>query len=127
MLFRRFPEGELIAKALCNGKRDDNGNLTLIIRFLKPSQVKGVDTDAFLRNQHLSMHIHENSVLGYRGLLGKSYCDFVPLNLELKILTKPLKDCDKLEILRRFHPHVASSRSATSLAHKRVHKKYSTP
>lgn len=40
-------------------------------RFLKPSQVKGVDTDAFLRNQHLSMHVHENSVLGYRGLLGK--------------------------------------------------------
>lgn len=41
-------------------------------RFLKPSQVKGVDTDAFLRNQHLATQIHENSVLGYRGLLGKT-------------------------------------------------------
>lgn len=40
-------------------------------RFLKPSQVKGVDTDAFLKNQQLAMNIHENSVLGYRGLLGK--------------------------------------------------------
>lgn len=42
-----------------------------IDRFLKPSQVKGVDTETFLKNQQLAMNIHENSVLGYRGLLGK--------------------------------------------------------
>ena len=42
-----------------------------VCRFLKPSQVRGVDTEAFLRQQQLSMHIHENSVLGYRGLVGK--------------------------------------------------------
>ncbi|CAO1318729.1 unnamed protein product [Diamesa hyperborea] len=42
-------------------------------RFLKPSQVKGVDTDMFLRNQHLAMHVHESSVLGYRGLLGNPH------------------------------------------------------
>lgn len=42
-------------------------------RFLKPSQVRGVDTEAFLRQQQLSMHIHENSVLGYRGLVGNPH------------------------------------------------------
>uniref|UniRef100_A0A182JKG4 ITPR-interacting domain-containing protein n=1 Tax=Anopheles atroparvus TaxID=41427 RepID=A0A182JKG4_ANOAO len=41
--------------------------------FLKPSQVRGVDTEAFLRQQQLSMHIHENSVLGYRGLVGNPH------------------------------------------------------
>ncbi|XP_052860005.1 uncharacterized protein LOC128267243 [Anopheles cruzii] len=42
-------------------------------RFLKPSQVRGVDTEAFLRQQQLSMQIHENSVLGYRGLVGNPH------------------------------------------------------
>lgn len=38
--------------------------------FLKPSQVRGIDTEEFIRQQRLASHIHENSVLGYRGLVG---------------------------------------------------------
>ncbi|EAT38692.1 AAEL009443-PA [Aedes aegypti] len=47
----------------------NNSSSNILARFLKPSQVRGVDTEAFLRQQQLSMHIHENSVLGYRGLV----------------------------------------------------------
>lgn len=40
-------------------------------RFLKPSQVQGIDTEAFMRQQQVANNIHEQSILGYRGLVGK--------------------------------------------------------
>jgi len=44
--------------------------ISSIFSFLKPSQVRGIDTEAFLRQQQLAMNLHEHSVLGYRGLVG---------------------------------------------------------
>uniref|UniRef100_A0A182TBJ4 ITPR-interacting domain-containing protein n=1 Tax=Anopheles maculatus TaxID=74869 RepID=A0A182TBJ4_9DIPT len=55
-------------------------------RFLKPSQVRGVDTEAFLRQQQLSMHIHENSVLGYRGLVA----DYEKLHILQRFQSRPM-------------------------------------
>jgi hypothetical protein len=42
-----------------------------MLKTVKFSQVKGVDTEAFLRQQQLAYQIHENTVLGYRGFQGK--------------------------------------------------------
>jgi hypothetical protein len=44
-------------------------------RFLGPSQVRGVDTEQFLRQRQVAQTLHENSVLGYRGLIG----EYLPL------------------------------------------------
>lgn len=41
-------------------------------RFLKPSQVRGIDTEAFMRQQLIASNIHEQTILGYRGLVGKN-------------------------------------------------------
>lgn len=40
-------------------------------RFLKPSQVPGIDTEAFMRQQQIACNLHEQSILGYRGLVGE--------------------------------------------------------
>lgn len=40
-------------------------------RFLKPSQVPGIDTEAFMRQQQIASNLHEQSILGYRGLVGE--------------------------------------------------------
>lgn len=74
LLEARKPDAEAILVNLGFGPQGNDDVLSKIPkRFLKPSQVKGVDTDSFLKNQQLSMNIHENSVLGYRGLLGNSH------------------------------------------------------
>lgn len=44
-----------------------------IFRFLKPSQVRGNDTEQFIRQQQVANNLYEQSILGYRGLVGKFY------------------------------------------------------
>lgn len=44
--------------------------MIVFLRFLKPSQVRGIDTEAFLRQQLIASNIHEQAILGYRGLVG---------------------------------------------------------
>ncbi|XP_058838457.1 uncharacterized protein LOC131694095 isoform X1 [Topomyia yanbarensis] len=75
LLNARKPDPEKILLNLGFGPAPHSGDVLSKIpkRFLKPSQVRGVDTEAFLRQQQLSMHIHENSVLGYRGLVGNPH------------------------------------------------------
>ncbi|XP_055536388.1 uncharacterized protein LOC129725033 isoform X2 [Wyeomyia smithii] len=75
LLNARKPDPERILLNLGFGPAPHSGDVLSKIpkRFLKPSQVRGVDTEAFLRQQQLSMHIHENSVLGYRGLVGNPH------------------------------------------------------
>ncbi|XP_053686726.1 uncharacterized protein LOC128736278 [Sabethes cyaneus] len=75
LLNARKPDPERILLNLGFGPAAHSGDVLSKIpkRFLKPSQVRGVDTEAFLRQQQLSMHIHENSVLGYRGLVGNPH------------------------------------------------------
>lgn len=75
LLNARKPDPERILLNLGFGPAPHSTDILSKIpkRFLKPSQVRGVDTEAFLRQQQLSMHIHENSVLGYRGLVGNPH------------------------------------------------------
>ncbi|CAO1353741.1 unnamed protein product [Diamesa serratosioi] len=75
LLEARRPDAETILINLGFGPAQGSEDILSKIpkRFLKPSQVRGVDTDTFLRNQHLAMHVHESSVLGYRGLIGNPH------------------------------------------------------
>lgn len=75
LLEARKPDAEAILVNLGFGPVQGSDDVISKIpkRFLKPSQVRGVDTESFLKNQQLSMNIHENSVLGYRGLLGNPH------------------------------------------------------
>ncbi|XP_065087788.1 uncharacterized protein olf186-M isoform X2 [Ochlerotatus camptorhynchus] len=66
-------------------------------RFLKPSQVRGVDTEAFLRQQQLSMHIHENSVLGYRGLVGNPH---IPPSMIVAKIMERFQENDRGRLVR---------------------------
>ncbi|KAL5291682.1 hypothetical protein ACFFRR_010843 [Megaselia abdita] len=84
LLEARKPDPEAILINLGFGPVEPENVLDRIPkRFLRSSQVKGINTDEFVRQQHLATQLHDHSVLGYRGLL----------------------DFDKELILQRFHPH----------------------
>ncbi|XP_055373312.1 putative uncharacterized protein DDB_G0291812 isoform X2 [Condylostylus longicornis] len=84
LLESRKPDPETILINLGFGPIDSEDILAKIPkRFLKPSQVRGIDTEAFLRRQQLMNSIHDHSVLGYRGLI----------------------DPEKAYILQRFRVH----------------------
>lgn len=87
---------------------------------MKPSQVKGVNTEAFVNQQKVAIQVHDNSVLGYRGLVGEFLFILFLIQFYLRINKKnclfnknkkpnPLfclsEDNNKLQILQRFHPH----------------------
>ncbi|GAB0094656.1 hypothetical protein DMENIID0001_099780 [Sergentomyia squamirostris] len=74
LLEARKPDAETILINLGFGPVQSEDILSRIPkRFLKPSQVRGIDTDAFLKHQQLANHLHEHSVLGYRGLVGNPH------------------------------------------------------
>lgn len=98
-------------------------------RFLKPSQVRGIDTEAFMRQQAIATNLHEQSILGYRGLTGKTdiniFCHLekknciklIDLNDHLIFISFSLSlfhkmnfdglslSDDRMQILQRFQPH----------------------
>ncbi|XP_013118996.1 protein ITPRID2 [Stomoxys calcitrans] len=55
-------------------------------RFLKPSQVRGIDTDAFIKRLQLAHSLADHSVLGYRGLTGNP--DAPPSHIVAKIMER---------------------------------------
>lgn len=67
-------------------------------RFLKPSQVPGIDTEAFMRQQQIACNLHEQSILGYRGLVGE--LTFVSVLLKLPIYSKIKKNWKKCATFR---------------------------
>ncbi|XP_055702669.1 uncharacterized protein LOC129801526 isoform X2 [Phlebotomus papatasi] len=74
LLEARKPDAETILINLGFGPVQSEDILSRIPkRFLKPSQVRGIDTDAFLKQQQLANHLHDHSVLGYRGLVGNPH------------------------------------------------------
>lgn len=72
LLESRRPDAETILINLGFGPVQSDDVLSrLPKRFLKPSQVCGIDTEDFLKQQQLATTLHEHSVLGYRGLVGE--------------------------------------------------------
>ncbi|XP_055322184.1 uncharacterized protein LOC129578100 isoform X2 [Sitodiplosis mosellana] len=83
LLDARKPDSEAILRQLGFGPAHQEDLLSRIPkRFLKPSQVRGIDTEAFMRQQAIATNLHEQSILGYRGLTD-----------------------DRMQILQRFQPH----------------------
>lgn len=106
-----------------------NFPLSFLHRFLKPSQVHGIDTEAFMRQQQIATNLHEQSILGYRGLTGKEqktvgkcgrfllflfqFIEFIALTFfsfsrqKKKKLSTQMVCCsdDRMKILQRFQPH----------------------
>lgn len=58
---------------------------------MKPSQVKGVNTEAFVNQQRVAIQVHDNSVLGYRGLVGEFFFVLFLIQFYLRINNK--KNC----------------------------------
>lgn len=82
LLESRKPDAETILINLGFGPvQSDDIMSKLPKRFLKPSQLNGIDTDTFVKNQQIATSLHEHSVLGYRGLVG----EWRPLGLGLAI------------------------------------------
>lgn len=87
LLEARKPDPEAILINLGFGPVQSEDILSKIPkRFLKPSQVKGNDTEAFVRQQLLANHLHDHSVLGYRGLVGNP--DVPPSHIVANIMKR---------------------------------------
>ncbi|XP_053665092.1 uncharacterized protein LOC128714242 [Anopheles marshallii] len=114
LLNARKPDPEKILLNLGFGPAPHSTDVLAKIpkRFLKPSQVRGVDTEAFLRQQQLSMHIHENSVLGYRGLVGNPHIP--PSMIVAKIMERFQENDTKTRLTATGVPLLQSSDSRNS-------------
>uniref|UniRef100_A0A336MBJ0 CSON014752 protein n=1 Tax=Culicoides sonorensis TaxID=179676 RepID=A0A336MBJ0_CULSO len=80
----RKPDPEAILRACGFGPpRQEDVISRIPKRFLKPSQVRGIDTNEFLKRQKFANHLHDSSNLGYRGLIGNPHIR--PSNIVSKI------------------------------------------
>ncbi|KAL9913421.1 ki-ras-induced actin-interacting protein-IP3R-interacting domain olf186-M [Glossina fuscipes fuscipes] len=87
LLEARKPDPEAILINLGFGPLGSEDILSRIPkRFLKPSQVKGIDTNAFIKRLQLANSIGDHSVLGYRGLTGNP--DIPPSHIVAKIMQR---------------------------------------
>uniref|UniRef100_A0A1A9WHD9 ITPR-interacting domain-containing protein n=1 Tax=Glossina brevipalpis TaxID=37001 RepID=A0A1A9WHD9_9MUSC len=87
LLEARKPDPEAILINLGFGPLGSEDILSRIPkRFLKPSQVKGIDTNAFIKRLQLANSIGDHSVLGYRGLTGNP--DVPPSHIVAKIMQR---------------------------------------
>lgn len=87
LLEARKPDPEAILINLGFGPAQSEDVISKIPkRFLKPSQVRGIDIETFLRQQQMANHLHDHSVLGYRGLLGNP--DIPPSLIVAKIMER---------------------------------------
>ncbi|XP_037954059.1 uncharacterized protein LOC119684163 [Teleopsis dalmanni] len=87
LLEARKPDPEAILINLGFGPVGSEDILSRIPkRFLKPSQVRGIDTDAFVKRLQLASNLADHSVLGYRGLTGNP--DIPPSTIVAKIMQR---------------------------------------
>ncbi|XP_018790423.1 PREDICTED: myb-like protein I [Bactrocera latifrons] len=87
LLEARKPDPEAILINLGFGPVGSEDILSRIPkRFLKPSQVRGIDTEAFVRRLQLASNLADHSVLGYRGLTGNP--DIPPSRIVAKIMQR---------------------------------------
>lgn len=87
LLEARKPDPEAILINLGFGPVGSEDILSRIPkRFLKPSQVRGIDTEAFIKRLQLAHTLADHSVLGYRGLTGNP--DVPPSHIVAKIMER---------------------------------------
>lgn len=87
LLEARKPDPEAILINLGFGPVGSEDILSRIPkRFLKPSQVRGIDTEAFIKRLQLANTLADHSVLGYRGLTGNP--DIPPSHIVAKIMER---------------------------------------
>ncbi|EDW35429.1 GL17228 [Drosophila persimilis] len=87
LLESRKPDPEAILINLGFGPVGSEDMLSRIPkRFLKPSQVPGIDTEAFVQRLTLASSLADSSVLGYRGLIGNP--DMPPSSIVAKIMER---------------------------------------
>ncbi|XP_030388614.1 uncharacterized protein LOC115634832 [Scaptodrosophila lebanonensis] len=87
LLESRKPDPEAILINLGFGPIGSEDILSRIPkRFLKPSQVRGIDTEAFVKRLQLASSLADSSVLGYRGLTGNP--DMPPSSIVAKIMER---------------------------------------
>lgn len=87
LLESRKPDPEAILINLGFGPIGSEDILSRIPkRFLKPSQVRGIDTEAFVKRLQLASNLADHSVLGYRGLTGNP--DMPPSSIVAKIMQR---------------------------------------
>lgn len=87
LLEARKPDPEAILINLGFGPVGSEDILSRIPkRFLKPSQVRGIDTEAFIKRLQLANTLADHSVLGYRGLTGNP--DVPPSHIVAKIMER---------------------------------------
>uniref|UniRef100_T1PGD1 ITPR-interacting domain-containing protein n=1 Tax=Musca domestica TaxID=7370 RepID=T1PGD1_MUSDO len=87
LLEARKPDPEAILINLGFGPVNSDDILSRIPkRFLKPSQVRGIDTEAFIKRIQLAHTLADHSVLGYRGLTGNP--DAPPSHIVAKIMER---------------------------------------
>lgn len=87
LLEARKPDPEAILINLGFGPAGTDNILSRIPRrFLKPSKVKGNDTEAFVKRLQLATNLADHSALGYRGLTGNP--DIPPSFIVAKIMQR---------------------------------------
>ncbi|XP_017837263.1 uncharacterized protein LOC108596235 [Drosophila busckii] len=87
LLESRKPDPEAILINLGFGSAGTDDLLSRIPkRFLKPSMVPGIDTDAFVKRLQLARSLADSSALGYRGLTSSS--DQPPSSIVAKIMER---------------------------------------
>lgn len=87
LLEARKPDPEAILINLGFGPAGSEDILSRIPkRFLKPSQVRGIDTEAFIKRLQQANTLADHSVLGYRGLTGNP--DIPPSHIVAKIMER---------------------------------------
>lgn len=87
LLESRKPDPEAILINLGFGPVGTDDMLSRIPkRFLKPSKVPGIDTEAFVKRLQLASSLADSSALGYRGLISSS--DQPPSSIVAKIMQR---------------------------------------
>ncbi|CAK1586144.1 unnamed protein product [Parnassius mnemosyne] len=111
VLGARKVDAESVLLALGFGPSEKQQKLQRIPdRFLVPSKLKGISTEKFIKDEQLSMRMHDCGIFGYRGLTGNPHVP--PSTIVAKIMECILQDnvCREEALMKTRHS-IADMRS----------------
>ncbi|XP_050675245.1 uncharacterized protein LOC126972486 isoform X3 [Leptidea sinapis] len=115
VLGARRVDAESVLLALGFGPSEKQQKLQRIPdRFLRPSKLKGISTEQFIKHEQHSMRMHDCGVFGYRGLTGNPHVP--PSTIVAKIIDCLLQDevCREEALMKTRHS-IADMRSAPAI------------